>query len=72
MTLWRKGLAALAVTGALVGGYSAVAYAQSSDSSSSDSSTTQTQQGDSSQSTAPSGTAQAPAQGGSSANCPNM
>ena len=49
MTLWRKGLASLAVAGALVGGYSAVAYAQTSDSSSSssDSSTTPTQQGDS-------------------------
>jgi hypothetical protein len=70
MTLWRKGLATLAVAGALVGGYSAVAYAQSSDSGSG-SSTTQTQQGDNSQSTAPNGT-QAPAQGGSSANCPNM
>jgi len=71
MTLWRKGLATLAVAGALVGGYSAVAYAQSSDSSSSGSST-QTQQGDNSQSTTPSGGTQAPAQGGSSANCPNM
>jgi hypothetical protein len=71
MTLWRKGLATLAVAGALVGGYSAVAYAQSS-SSSGDSSTTQTQQGDNSQSTTPNGAAQAPAQGGSSANCPNM
>jgi hypothetical protein len=73
MTLWRKGLTALAVTTALVGGYSAVAYAQTSDSSTSDSSTTQTQQGDSSQSTAPSDAAPAPAQGGGgSGNCPNM
>jgi hypothetical protein len=67
MNFWRKGLAALAVTGALVGGYSAVAYAQTSDPS-----TTQTQQGDSSQTTTPGDAAPAPAQGGGSANCPNM
>lgn len=77
MTNWRKGLAALAVTTALVGGYSAAAYAQTSDSSTSDSSastsdSSTTQQSDNSQST-PTGNADQPqAPAGDSANCPNM
>jgi len=72
---YRKRFAALAVTGALLGGYSAVAYAQTSDSS-----TTTTTDGSSS-TTSDSGTSDstatapaAPAQGAapSDANCPNM
>ena len=80
MQKWmRTGVVALGLTGAMIGGGTMVAHAQTSDTSGSSSSTTSADSGSSSattsdgssSTTAPSGTANAPA-AGAQGNCPNM
>jgi hypothetical protein len=67
MQKWmRTGVVALGLTGALIGGGTMVAQAQTSDTSGSTSTTD-----GSSSTTAPSGTSGTPASG-TQANCPNM
>jgi hypothetical protein len=79
MQKWmRTGALAVGLTGALIGGGTMVAHAQTSDSSGSSSSSTTSDSGStsttdgSSSTTAPSGTAPGTAAGGAQANCPNM
>ena len=79
MQKWmRTGALAVGLTGALIGGGSMVAHAQTSDTSGSSSSSTTSYSGStstpdgSSSTAAPSGTAPAPAADGAQANCPNM
>jgi hypothetical protein len=70
MQKWmRTGVVALGVTGAMIGGGTMVAHAQTSDTSGSSSSSTS--DSGSTSTTAPSGSATTPA-AGAQGNCPNM